>query len=64
MDPVTGDLDPSGRNKVGIIAASDAFGQRLARHARKRLAQFGITPEELIAEMGDDEEDWPVVVEE
>lgn len=38
----------TGRNKVGIIAASDAFGQRLAQHARNRLVQFGITPEDFV----------------
>jgi len=48
VDLLLGHALTSGRNKVGIIAASDAFGQRLARHARKRLAQFGITPEEFV----------------
>ncbi|MEC7212238.1 MAG: hypothetical protein VXW25_09540, partial [Pseudomonadota bacterium] len=38
----------AGRNKVGIIAANDSFGQRLARHARKRLGQFGLQPEDFI----------------
>ena len=35
----------SGRGKVGIIAEEGAFGQRLAGHAAKRLAQFGLQPE-------------------
>ena len=35
-------------NKVGIIAADDVFGQRLARHARKRLGQFGLEPEDFV----------------
>ena len=48
VDLLLGHALTSGRNKVGIIAASDAFGQRLARHARKRLAQFGITPEDFV----------------
>ena len=48
VDLLLGHALTSGRNKVGIIAASDAFGQRLARHATKRLAQFGITPEDFI----------------
>ena len=48
VDLLLGHALTAGRNKVGIIAASDAFGQRLARHARKRLAQFGITPEDFV----------------
>ena len=48
VDLLLGHALTTGRNKVGIIAASDAFGQRIARHARKRLAQFGITPEDFI----------------
>jgi len=48
VDRLLGHALTAGRNKVGIIAASDDFGQRLARHARKRLAQFGITPEDFI----------------
>ena len=35
----------TGRGKVGIIAEDTAFGQRLAGHAAKRLAQFGLRPE-------------------
>lgn len=35
----------TGRGKVGIIAEEGAFGQRLAGHAAKRLAQFGLQPE-------------------
>ena len=35
----------TGRGKVGIIAEDTAFGQRLAGHATKRLAQFGLQPE-------------------
>ena len=35
----------TGRGKVGIIAEEGAFGQRLAAHAVKRLAQFGLRPE-------------------
>ena len=48
VDLLLGHALTAGRNKVGIITASDAFGQRLARHARKRLAQFGITPEDFV----------------
>lgn len=48
VDLLLGHALTTGRNKVGIIASSDAFGQRLARHARKRLAQFGITPEDFV----------------
>ena len=35
----------NGRGKIGIIAEDGAFGQRLASHAAKRLAQFGLRPE-------------------
>ena len=35
----------NGRGKIGIIAEDGAFGQRLASHAVKRLAQFGLQPE-------------------
>jgi len=35
----------TGRGKVGIIAEDGAFGRRLAGHAAKRLAQFGLQPE-------------------
>jgi len=48
VDLLLGHALTTGRNKVGIIAASDAFGQRLARHARKRLAQFGIAAEDFV----------------
>ena len=48
VDLLLGHALTTGRNKVGIIASSDAFGQRLARHASKRLAQFGITPEDFV----------------
>ena len=48
VDLLLGHALTTGRNKVGIIASSDAFGQRLARHARKRLAQFGIAPEDFV----------------
>ena len=48
VDILLGHALTAGRNKVGIIAADDVFGQRLARHARKRLGQFGLEPEEFI----------------
>jgi len=48
VDLLLGHALTTGRDKVGIIAASDDFGQRLARHARKRLAQFGLAPEAFI----------------
>ncbi|MEC7237735.1 MAG: penicillin-binding protein activator, partial [Pseudomonadota bacterium] len=48
VDLLLGHALTAGRNKVGIIAANDSFGQRLARHARKRLGQFGLKPEDFI----------------
>ncbi|MGB1669666.1 MAG: penicillin-binding protein activator, partial [Candidatus Puniceispirillaceae bacterium] len=42
VDILLGHALTAGRNKVGIIAADDVFGQRLARHAQKRLGQFGL----------------------
>ena len=48
VDIILGHALTVGRNKVGIIAADDVFGQRLARHARKRLGQFGLEPEDFI----------------
>ena len=48
VDILLGHALTAGRNKVGIIAADDAFGQRLARHARKRLGQFGLEPEDFV----------------
>lgn len=48
VDLLLGHALTAGRNKIGIIAASDSFGQRLARHARKRLGQFGFEPEDFI----------------
>ena len=48
VDILLGHALTVGRNKVGIIAADDVFGQRLARHARKRLGQFGLEPEDFI----------------
>ena len=48
VDLLLGHALTAGRNKVGIIAANDSFGQRLARHARKRLGQFGLQPEDFI----------------
>ena len=48
VDLLLGHALTAGRNKIGIIAASDSFGQRLARHARKRLGQFGLEPEDFI----------------
>ena len=48
VDILLGHALTAGRSKVGIIAADDVFGQRLARHARKRLGQFGLEPEDFI----------------
>ncbi len=48
VDILLGHALTAGRNKVGIIAADDVFGQRLARHAQKRLGQFGLEPEDFI----------------
>lgn len=48
VDLLLGHALTAGRSKVGIIAANDSFGQRLARHARKRLGQFGLKPEDFI----------------
>ena len=48
VDLLLGHALTAGRNKIGIIAANDSFGQRLARHARKRLGQFGFAPEDFI----------------
>ena len=48
VDLLLGHALTAGRNKVGIIAANDSFGQRLARHARKRLGQLGFEPEDFM----------------
>ena len=48
VDILLGHALTAGRNKVGIIAADDVFGQRLARHAQKRLGQFGLEPEDFV----------------
>ena len=48
VDILLGHALTAGRNKVGIIAADDVFGQKLARHARKRLGQFGLEPEDFV----------------
>ena len=48
VDILLGHALTAGRNKVGIIAADDVFGQRLAQHARKRLGQFGLEPEDFV----------------
>ena len=48
VDILLGHALTAGRSKVGIIAADDVFGQKLARHARKRLGQFGLEPEDFV----------------
>ena len=48
VDLLLGHALTAGRNKVGIIAANDTFGQKLARHARKRLGQLGFEPEDFM----------------
>lgn len=48
VDLLLGHALTDGRNRIGIIAADDSFGQRLARHASKRLGQFGLAPEDFV----------------
>ncbi len=48
VDLLLGHALTAGRGKIGIIAENSSFGQRLARHAAKRLGQFGLRPEDMM----------------
>lgn len=45
IDLLLGHALTVGGGKVGILAESSSFGQRLAQHANRRLSQFGMRPE-------------------